>query len=302
MMQHFTVVRGRLLTGHLFLAALCLALAGVSGYFLLAFPPGVFAAAGLAVLAAVALLLPAVVYRVYLLWTARYAITPAGALHIRFGSRKEVIPIEEIEEIRSGGKISDAVRKAGRGWLESWQGWAVAEGEQAADWIATDRGPSLLLLVSKRRLWAISPSDPAGFARSITDLSARGSLEKIEAESAKSPPFILDIFQTRPALASLAGGWFLIIALGVFLLALLPTFPLSQPFRFTPSGLASSLGDPARLLILPFMGGAVWLLNAILGWRAWRINEPLAAYALWIGACAVAGGLWVATLLLLRAG
>jgi hypothetical protein len=302
MMQRFPVVRGRLLTGHLLLAALCFALAGVSGYCLLAFPPGLLSAAGLAVLAAVSLLIPAVVYRILLLLTAQYGITSTGALHIRFGTRSEVIPIEEIEEIRSGGKISDGLRKAGPGWLETWQGRAAAEGEEAVDWIATDRGSPLLLLVSKNRRWAISPSDPAAFARSVTDISAKGSLEKVESESTQPPPFILDILKTRFALASLAGGCFLIVALGVFLLAMLPTLPLSQPFRFNPSGLPSSLGDPTRLLILPFIGGAVWLLNAILGWRAWRTDQRLAAYALWVGASAVAGGLWVATLLLLRAG
>jgi hypothetical protein len=302
MMQRFPVVRGRLLTGHLLLAVLCVALAGVSIYCLVGFPPGPIPAAGLAVLAAVWILIPAVGYRILLLRTAFYGITPTGALHIRFGSRRDVIPLEEIEEIRSGGKISDALRKNGPGWLDTWQGMASAEGENAADWVATDRGSSLLLLVSKNHSWAISPSDPAGFARSVTDLSARGSLEKIEPQSAQPAPFILDILKTRPALASLAGGWILIATLGVFLLAILPALPPSQPFRFTPSGLPSSLGDPARLLILPFTGGAVWFLNAILGWRAWRTEQRLAALALWIAACVIAAGLWAATLLLLRAG
>jgi hypothetical protein len=302
MMQRFPVVRGRLLTGHLLLATLCVALAGISGYCLLAFPPGAVSAAGLAALAALSVLTPAVAYRVYLLLTAHYGITPSGALRLRFGTRRDVIPLEEIEEIRSGGKISDALRKAGPGWLEMWQGQAATEGEEAVDWVATDRGPSLLLLVSRHRRWAISPSDPADFARRVTDLSARGSLEKIEPESTQPPPFILDILKTRPALASLAGGWFLVVALGVFLLALLPLLPPDQPFRFTPSGLPSSMGDPARLLILPFTGCAVWLLNAILGWRAWRTDQRQAAYALWVVACAVAAGLWAAMLLLLRAG
>jgi hypothetical protein len=302
MMQRFPVVRARLLTGHLLLAVLCVALAGISVYGLMAFPPGAIPAAGLAVLAAVSVLIPAVAYRVFLLLTAHYGITPTGAVHFRFGTRREVIPLEEIEEIRSGGKISDALRKAGPGWLETWQGRVAAEGEEAADWIATDRGRSLLLLVSKQRRWAISPSDPAGFARRITDLSSQGSLEKVEPESTQPHPFILDILKTRPALALLGGGWFLIVALGVLVLALLPVLPPDQPFRFAPSGLPSSLGDPARLLILPFTGGAVWVLNAILGWRAWRTDQRQAAYALWAVACAVAAGLWAATLLLLRAG
>lgn len=302
MMLRFPVVRGRLLIGHLLLAALCILLGGISVYLLLAFPSGMLSAIGLTILAAVSILMPAAAYRIYLLLTAYYGIAPAGAFSIRFGSRREVIPLEEIEEIRSGGRISDALRKAGPGWLETWQGRAVAEGEETAEWIATDRGRSLLLLISKHRRWAISPADPSGFAQKVADLSARASLEKVEPISYQPSPFILDILKTRSALAPLIGGWILIISLGVLLLALQSSLPPDQPFRFTPSGLPSSPGNPTRLLILPLTGGAVWLLNAVLGWRAWRTDQRLAAYALWITACAVAAGLWAATIFLIRAG
>jgi hypothetical protein len=302
MMQRFPVAGGRWLASNLLLAVLCLALAGISGYCLLAFPPGPVSAAGLAILAVGLVAIPAVAYRIILLLTAYYGITPAGALLFRFGSRREVIPIEEIEEIRSGGKISDALRKAGPGWLETWQGRAAAEGEEPVEWIATERGPALLLLIAKHRRWAISPSDPAGFARSVTDLSTRGSLERIEPESAQPAPFILDILKFSPALTMLAGGWVLIVSLGVFVLAVLPGLPPFSPFRFTPSGMPASMGDPARLLILPIAGGVIWILNAVLGWRAWRIGQRQAALALWAAGSAVGIGLWVAIVLLIRAG
>jgi hypothetical protein len=301
-MQHFPVVRGRLLAGHFFLALLCIVVGGVSVYLLLAYPAGLLPAAGLVALAAAAMILPAVVYRIVLLLTAEYVITPAGGLIIRFGARRQVVPLEEIEEIRSGGKIPDAFRKAGPGWLATWQGKISDAGEGAGDWTATDRGRSLLLLIAKNRQWAISPSDPAGFAQKVADLSARGSLERIEPESGEQPPFILDILQTRSAAALVIGGGFLLIALGAFLLAIQSILPAEQAFRFLPSGLPSSPGSASRLLILPFTGGAVWILNVVMGWRAWRTSRRLAAYALWITACAVAIGLWTATLLLIRAG
>ncbi len=300
-MQRFPVARRRLLVGHFLLAAVTLTLVGISIYCLLAFPLGAITAAACAVLAVGAVLAPAAAYRIYLLLTAYYGITSTGALRIRFGSRRDIIPLNEIEEIRSGGKISDHLRRTGPGWLETWQGEAADEGE-TVDWIATDRGQPLLLLISKRRRFAISPSDPAGFARIVTDLSARVSLEKVELESTPPRPFILDILKTRSALASLAGGWVLILALGIFLLVLHPILPADQPFRFTPSGLPSSPGDPARLLILPITGGAIWLLNAILGWRAWRTDQRSAAYALWVTGSAVAAGLWAAIIYLIRAG
>jgi hypothetical protein len=300
-MQRFPVVRSRLMAGQVLLALLCLALAGSSAWRLLIFPPDAWAAVGLAVLAAALFLIPAVAYRIYLLGTAYYGITNSGALQFQFGPRREIIPIEEIEEIRSGGKIPDSLRSAGPGWWGTWQGRVAVDREDPTDWIATDRGQFLLLLVSKNHRWAISPSDPAEFARQLTELSTRGSLEKVEPFSYRPSPIILDILKTRPALVSLIGGWLLIVALGAFLLAVQPIMPTDQPFRFNPSGAPDSRGDPLRLMILPFTGGAVWLLNAILGWRAWRTDQRLAAYSLWIAACAIAVGLWIAAILLMRA-
>ncbi|MBN1440776.1 MAG: hypothetical protein JW929_15320 [Anaerolineales bacterium] len=299
--MRFPVVRNRLLLLHAAAAVVLFAVAGVSVWRLIRFSPDPIGAAALIGAAIGVCLLPPILYRFYFLLRAGYETTPAGALILRFGSRREVLPIEEIEEIRSGSKIPDTVRRAAPGWLDMWHGQVDIPDGEVMEWMATDRGRPLLLLVTKRRYLAVSPASSVEFARCITDLSAQGGLEKIEPESAKPKPVFAEILRDPPAVGllgpSLAGG----IALGAFLTAIQPGLPADQPFRFDASGIPTSLGDPGRLLLLPLAGGAIWLINAVLGWWAWRKGQRPPAYTFWAVSFMVTAALWAASLSLLSA-
>ncbi|OGO08974.1 MAG: hypothetical protein A3K46_04790 [Chloroflexi bacterium RBG_13_60_9] len=283
---------------HVLLGIFLCGLIGAAGWRLFAFPPDPAGAAGLIVAVAGLFLLPAVLYRIVFLLNARYEISASGSLTLRFGPWREVLPVEEIEEIRSGGRIPATIRAAAPGWLEMWHGRVAAEGETAVDWLATDRGQRLLLLVTKRRCLAVSPADPAGFATCLTELSVHGSLEKIEPASIQPPSILVEILKNPPALGLLIGGSVGMAALGAFLTAIQSRLPPDQPFRFDPAGAPTSPGEPSRLLILPLAGGFVWLLNAVLGWWAWRMGQRPSAYALWVVSLIVMIGLWAAAIAL----
>jgi hypothetical protein len=301
MLTRFPAVRARLLATHILLGVFLCGLVGAAGWRLLAFPPDPVGAAALAAAVAGLFLLPAILLRIVFLFTARYEISQTGSLILRFGPWKEIIPIEEVEEIRSGGRIPDAIRASAPGWLEMWHARVAAEGEADVDWLATDRGQRLLLLVTKRRLLAISPADPAGFAKCLTDLSAHGSLEKIEPVSIQPPSILVEIIKNIPAAVLLLGGSIGLTALGAFLTAIQPGLSPDQPFRFDPAGAPTSLGNPNRLLILPLAGGVLWLVNAVLGSWAWRKGEKPSAYALWMVSLAIMIGLWAAAVSLITA-
>jgi hypothetical protein len=254
---------------------------------------------GLSLAAAGLVFLPAILYRIIFLLTACYEISSSGSLTLRFGSWREIIPIEEVEEIRSGSQIPDAIRRSAPGWLEMWHGRMRVEGGEFVEWLATDRGGRLLLLVTKRRRLAISPDDPAAFARFLTDLSAHGSLEKIEPVSAQPQSILVEIIKNPPAIGLLIGGLAGTVALGAFLTGIQPGLPANQMFRFDPTGVPTSPGDPIRLLILPLTGGVVWLLNALIGWWIWRKGQRPFAYALWTVSLITWIGLWAASASLL---
>jgi hypothetical protein len=298
-MTRFPAVRNRLLVLHFLLILLLGGSVGFAVWRLFDFPPDPAGAAGLVILVVGLVLLPAVLQRFALLLTADYGIAATGGLTLRIGPRREVIPIEDIEEIRSGSRIPDAVRKAGPGWLDGWQGRVSAGGEDPVDWLATDRGPRLLLLVTKRRRVAISPSDPAGFASRLTEISAQGSLEKTEPLSVRQTQILREILRNPAAAFLTIGGLAAVTGLGAFLMGIQPGLPADRPFRYDPSGSPTSQGDPLRLLLLPAAGGVIWIVNAAIGWWAWRKGQRPAAYTLWITALLVSIGLWTAGVFLL---
>ena len=297
-MIRFPAVRNRLLFLHILLILLLAGSLGFAVWRLLAFPPDPIGAAALTVFVFGGTLLPAIINRMALLFTSYYEISAAGSLTLRIGPRREVIPVDEIEEIRSGSKIPDSLRKSAPGWLDGWQGTMADPDGETVEWIATDRGPRLLLLIGKRLL-AVSPADPAGFAGRLTEVAAQASLEKTEPISIRPDPTLGELLRTPAAAGLLIGGLAVITGLGAFITGIQPSLPADQPFRFDPFGLPASLGDPRRLLLLPAVGGAVWLLNAIIGWWAWKKEQHPAAYALWITALLSAVGLWAASGLLI---
>ncbi len=301
MPTRFPAVRNRLLVTYILLGVFLGGLIGAAFWRLFAYPPDPVGAASLVTGVAGLFLLPAILLRIVFLINARYEISGTGSLTLRFGSWLEILPIEEIEEIRSGSRIPEAIRNSAPGWLEMWHGRVVAEGEAAVDCLATDRGQRLLLLVTKNRSLAVSPADPAGFANCLTELSAHGSLEKIEPVSHQPPSVLLEILKNPPAVGLLFGGSIGMTALGAFLTAIQSRLPPDQPFRFDPSGFPSSLGDPLRLMILPLAGGFVWMLNAVIGWWAWRKGQKPSAYALWTVSLLIMIGLWAAAVALITA-
>ena len=301
MLTRFPAVRTRLLATHILVGVFLCGLIGAAGWRLLAYPPDPVGAAALTTAVAGLFLLPAILLRIVFLFSAGYEISQTGSLTLRFGPWREILPIEDVEEIRSGGRIPDAIRASAPGWLEMWHGRVSAKGEAAVDWLATDRGQRLLLLVAKHRLLAISPADPAGFAKCLTDLSAHGSLEKIEPVSIQPPSILVEILKNTPAFLLLLSGSVGLTALGSFLTAIQPNLSPDQPFRFDPAGVPTSLGNPNRLLILPLAGGFLWLVNAVIGWWAWRKGQKPSAYALWAVSLIIMIGLWAAAVFLINA-
>jgi hypothetical protein len=71
-------------------------------------------------------------------------------------------------------------------------------------------------------------------------------------------------------------------------------------FGYDTLGEVDTLAPPGRLLLLPMIGGASWVLDLFFGMWMYRtrVNRPL-AYTLWSGALLVGGLLWGAALHLL---
>jgi hypothetical protein len=293
----FAPHRNALLVRHGLLLLLLLPVMALSLIRIFRFSPDVYSAVGLVLLVASLVCIPAVVSRLVLLLTIRYELKPGGAFEIRFGTRYESIPVETVDEIRTGVRIPDALRQAGLGWWHSWSGRVALAGQvKPIDWLATQKDEHLLLVVLKDRIIAISPADAVGFMSEFSRWATHGTMEPVPTISVEPPPMFMDIFdQTIPTIL-LGVGLLAATGLGAFVLGAQPTLPAEMAFKFSVSGAPIALGSPIRLLILPIAGGFIWFVNATLGWVGWRKNESIAAYILWGTGLLVQMMLWFATI------
>jgi hypothetical protein len=261
------------------------------------YSPDGYSAIGLFLLVAGLVCIPAIVSRFVLLLSIQYALVPGGAFKIRFGTRYESIPVEEVEEILSGNRIPGVLRQNALGWWHSWSGRLMVPGmEKPVDWLATHKDDHLLLVVLRDRLLAISPADAVGFMGAFSSWATHGTIDSVQSISIEPPPLFMDIFdQTVPTLL-LGTGLLMATGLGAFLLGIQPSLPADMPFKFSVSGMPIAPGSPIRLIILPVAGGIIWFVNAVIGWVGWRRDDHLMANILWGTGLIVQIVLWFATI------
>ena len=243
--------------------------------------------------------LPIIVARLMALASARYVLD-SQALRLNWGSDREVVPLDHIVELRTGGGITPGVRRrvgARSGWSRAR--FALDDGRRAESF-ATSGGANLILVVTSQGGWALSPADLPGFVEAFSRLSAVISAEKAEALSYRRPTFARELLGSgfaQVVVASTSAGLLLLMML---LLAVQPALVREHPFTFDAAGAPASLGSPARLLLLPVFGLMAWLLDLGLGWLAVRRRDYVAAYMVMGVGLMTTVGLWVGVLTLLR--
>jgi hypothetical protein len=245
-------------------------------------------------------LLLLVVYRLYGLFTARYSINRDG-LKLRWGLAYDDIPIQQLTRVDRAEAFKLTKLPAFSAW---WPGLVTGkrqiEGLGEVEYFAT-RGPEEIVVVqSGDRLLAISPRDVDEFLNAVRDALRMGALSTYEEISTRPNFALARLGSDRVALLLVVLGGILPVALFGYLLLVVGDITGQVAFGFDTSGAVDTLAPPGRLLLLPMIGGASWLLDLFFGIWMYRTstNRPL-AYTLWGGAILVGGLMWGAVLQLL---
>ncbi len=239
-------------------------------------------------------------YQLYGILTAEYRLD-RESLRVRWGLIREQIPLSQISKIERASKQQEVQPPGGLGLPGVRLGSGRAEGA-AAEYFATDLAKTLLVHHEGGRL-AITPGDPDQFLESFVTFSRMGSLERAERRSERPDLLPAQIWSDRPARTILLVGVLLPLSLLLYLAVQAPALPDNLPFGFRPSGEPGAAAPTGRLLLLPFVGGLVWLADFLLGaWFYRRGDDRPLAYALWALAVVVGGLLWAAGLFLVTIG
>jgi len=236
--------------------------------------------------------LPLLAYRLYALMTAVYVLR-RGGLMIRWGLRREDIPLNEIEWIRPAGELGF---KLPLPWLR-WHGAILGRRQVAelgeVEFMAADTA-HMVLVATTDKVFAVSPADLNKFAAVFQQINELGSLAPLEAQSVYPKVFLGRVWEDRLARLLILLG----LGIGLMLLAVAAiAVPSLETIPWTRLG---STAPAERLLLLPILDGILWLVDLVFGFFLYRSGGDLriAAYLLW-GSAGAAGMLLLTGSLLL---
>lgn len=241
-------------------------------------------------------------YRSYGLLRSRYVLS-RNAIIVEWGSRRIVLPMGLLDEVRAGPEVAAPLRPRGPVWPGCVVGPGSVAGVGEVEFLAAAEKPGLVLLRHADAWLAISPDPPALFLETLAKRRAEGPDEEVTPESVVPPLMRWELLQDRLALALIGAGLVGGLLLMGYLALIAGQLPAQIALHFDGQGQPDRFGPPTGLLILPAIAGLTWLVNTLGGaWLHGRASERQATYLLFGATLFVQALVWVATIRLLTAG
>lgn len=226
--------------------------------------------------------LPVLGYRLYALVNAVYILRREG-LMIRWGLRREDIPLGSIEWIRPAGEVGYRLPLPWLRWPGAILGRRTVSELGLVEYLGADV-KHLILVATPGKVFALSPENSKAFMATFRQVNELGSLVPLDAQSVYPQVFIGRVWEDRLSRLLIIGGFLI----GVILLAAAAiAVPGLDVIEWVEPG-TTAPGE--RLLLLPILNGLIWLINLGAGTLLYRRggNQRIAAYLLW-GTSALTG-------------
>jgi len=225
--------------------------------------------------------IPFILYRGYALINARYILERDG-LRLRWGLRTEDIPLNEIEWLRRANESGYSLQLPVFAWPGAILGERKVESLGSVEFIASE-SKKLMLIATTSKVYAISPNAPRDFELAFQRSFEMGSLFPIKSQSTRPAAFVMEVLKDRFA------KYLLPLNVGLTIILLLVSgFTIANhrqlPLGFSPQGLPLDMVSSQQLLLIPFLGLFVMVMNIILGLFFFRREEYYQiSYLLWAG-------------------
>ncbi len=204
--------------------------------------------------------LPLLAYRAYALFRAQY-ILDRDSLELRWGLRNEVIPLSDIEWVRP---VQDLTRPLGGPALATpgaILGFHRHRDLGVVEFLASARR-QLLLVATPKRVYAISPSDPADFLETFARAVELGSLKTARSKSLYPTFVITQAWDSGIVRYEWLATLFLNLGLAAWVSLLIPSTP-SIALGIRPDR-APDLVPSVQLVLIPLLS----IFLSLLGWGA----------------------------------
>lgn len=223
--------------------------------------------------------IPFFAYRIYSLWRADYHID-RDSLAISWGLRVEDIPLSDIEWMRSADDLVTPLALPSLPFPGGLLGIRRHPELGVVEFLASD-AKRLLLVATAKRVFVISPENPAGLSQTFARATEMGSLQPVEAKSVYPSFVVTQAWESGIARYLWLTALFLNIGLFIWASLIIPTTPqvaIGQQF----AGGTLETVPSSQLIIFPVAS----LLLAVIGWIAglyfyrWD-RERVLAFIIW---------------------
>lgn len=199
-------------------------------------------------------------YRAYALLRAQY-ILDRDSLDLRWGLRDENIPLSDIEWVRAADDLTRPLGFPAMPMPGAVLGLRRHPDLGVVEFIAGGR-KNLLLVATAKRVYAISPANPADFTQTFARAVEMGSLSPSEAKSVYPSFIVAQAWESGAARYLWLVALFLNIGLIVWVSLLIPSFS-RVALGFGPDRAPDAVPS-TQLIILPLVSTFL----ALAGWAA----------------------------------
>jgi hypothetical protein len=210
---------------------------------------------------------PFIAYRLFSLLRASYTVFREG-ISIQWGLRTEEIPMTEIEWVRMADELTFSLPLPGLSVQGAVLGARHHRDLGPIEYIASST-ESLVLIATRTQIYAISPSDPAGFIDTTYRNMELGSIEPIKPKTSRADFLVGSLLSDKLARNLIIMGSLLSIGLLVAVSFIIPTRD-TIPLGFNPIGQASEISPSDRLLLLPVLSLLILVADLSLGAYLYR--------------------------------
>jgi len=219
-------------------------------------------------------------YRAYALQRADYYID-RNSLAMLWGLRIEDIPLTDIEWVRPATDLTNPLSLPRFRIPGAVLGTRRHVDLGAVEFIASDAS-NLILIATSRRVFAISPEDPAALVQTFARATELGSLSPAESVSVYPSFIISQAWEDRPVRFLWTSGLIINIGMMIGVGSLIPSRSVI-PFGFDSFGLPNATAASTQLILLPLLSMLSFIvgLTAGLYFFRWEKQQPI-AYMIWI--------------------
>ena len=223
--------------------------------------------------------IPFFAYRAYSLWRADYHMD-RDSLAISWGLRVEDIPLTDIEWMRPADDLTRPLALPSLPIPGGLLGMKRHPDVGVVEFLASDV-KKLLLVATAKRVFVISPDDPAGLTQTFARATELGSLAPVEAKSVYPSFVVTQAWESGLARYLWLTALFLNLGLFIWASLIIPTTPrVALGPQFVGSAVETI--PSSQLIIFPIAS----LLLAMAGWIAglyfyrWD-RERVLAFIVW---------------------